>query len=526
MTNTSNFDRKQKQYVIYRIASIILILISLSFIIHRAWFCDDSYITFRTLDNFVNGYHLTWNIYERVQSYTHPLWLFLLIPFYATTHEIFLTVSTISVSLSALALFILYKSTKEKSQLIIPLVGLAFSNAYVNYSTSGLENALLNLLFSLFLFVYTQRQNNKFLVFLICFLSILVALTRLDAFLVVMPSLIFVFFTERTKFSKKLLQLILGFSPLIFWELFSLFYYGFPFPNTYYAKLNAGFPLSDYLIRGWHYFLDTVINDPITALGLVIGCLAFLVVPKKMRLFSLGIFLYFLYLFSIGGDFMSGRMYSSLLFISFALLTQNQFHLNKGLLIVISTILVVVGFLARCPTPYLANATPLDDKISGQITDERRYFMGGTSVFRNHRFNTSIEMDNKIWGFNSYSWIADQRKAGKMYELPVFIETSIGFFGYFGGPELKVIDVVGLTDPLTARLPAIYDPGWRVGHLVRVVPEGYPQSVATPGSQLADSNLNEYNNHLKVITQSNLFSKGRLLEILRFNFGYYDYLIR
>src|SRR5712692_3374466 len=47
-------------------------------IVKDAWFNDDSYITFRTVDNFVNGYGLTWNIDERVQVYTHPLWMFLL----------------------------------------------------------------------------------------------------------------------------------------------------------------------------------------------------------------------------------------------------------------------------------------------------------------------------------------------------------------------------------------------------------------------------------------------------------------
>ena len=35
---------------------------------------------------------------------------------------------------------------------------------------------------------------------------------------------------------------VLGFIPLIAWELFSLIYYGFLLPNTAYAKLNTGLP--------------------------------------------------------------------------------------------------------------------------------------------------------------------------------------------------------------------------------------------------------------------------------------------
>jgi hypothetical protein len=53
---------------------------------------DDAYFTFRTIDNFVHGYGLRWNIAERVQAYTHPLWLLLLTPFYWITGEPFLHV--------------------------------------------------------------------------------------------------------------------------------------------------------------------------------------------------------------------------------------------------------------------------------------------------------------------------------------------------------------------------------------------------------------------------------------------------
>jgi len=46
-------------------------------VVRSAWLCDDAFITFRTADNFIHGYGLTWNVAERVQTYTHPLWLFL-----------------------------------------------------------------------------------------------------------------------------------------------------------------------------------------------------------------------------------------------------------------------------------------------------------------------------------------------------------------------------------------------------------------------------------------------------------------
>ena len=71
---------KQNRILNY-IAAFFIIFI----IFRRAWMCDDAFITLRTVDNFVNGYGLTWNVDERVQAYTHPLWMFVISLFYLFT---------------------------------------------------------------------------------------------------------------------------------------------------------------------------------------------------------------------------------------------------------------------------------------------------------------------------------------------------------------------------------------------------------------------------------------------------------
>ena len=45
----------------------LLILFTFIFLLN-AWVCDDAYITFRTIDNFLHGHGLRWNVAERVQS--------------------------------------------------------------------------------------------------------------------------------------------------------------------------------------------------------------------------------------------------------------------------------------------------------------------------------------------------------------------------------------------------------------------------------------------------------------------------
>ena len=63
---------------IARWVAVPLLITYLVLVVSNAWLSDDAYITFRTVDNVVNGYGLTWNVVERVQAYTHPLWMLLL----------------------------------------------------------------------------------------------------------------------------------------------------------------------------------------------------------------------------------------------------------------------------------------------------------------------------------------------------------------------------------------------------------------------------------------------------------------
>ena len=54
---------------------LILLALFLLVAVNCAWICDDAYIGFRVADNFAHGYGLTWNVAERVQVYTCPLWI-------------------------------------------------------------------------------------------------------------------------------------------------------------------------------------------------------------------------------------------------------------------------------------------------------------------------------------------------------------------------------------------------------------------------------------------------------------------
>ena len=108
--------------------------------LRNAWLCDDAYITLRTVDNFVNGYGLRWNIAERVQSYTHPLWMLLLTPFYAITREAYFTPLAVSVVCSMLACTLLLRHSVSLLSAVVVTVALCLSKGFMDFATSGLEN--------------------------------------------------------------------------------------------------------------------------------------------------------------------------------------------------------------------------------------------------------------------------------------------------------------------------------------------------------------------------------------------------
>lgn len=219
-------------------------------VLRTAWVSDDAFITMRTVDNFVDGYGLRWNVAERVQSYTHPLWMLLLSALYAClgSHYFTLVIAGIATSLAAAYGLARYLA-RSPEQALLALLVLTASRSFLDYSTSGLENPLLHLLSVAALHLYLVRPAAlRWFALTIA----LLAFARMDAALIFAPALAHSASNERRRSGLRatLKELLLGFTPFLAWELFSLFYYGFLFPNTAYAKLNTGWPRGSWPSRG------------------------------------------------------------------------------------------------------------------------------------------------------------------------------------------------------------------------------------------------------------------------------------
>src|SRR5690606_34572394 len=101
----------------------------------------------------------------------------------------------------------------------------------------------------------------------------------------------------------------LGGLPLILWELFSLVYYGFPFPNTYYAKLNTGIPAWETAKQGLLYLVNSLSLDPLTLLTIAFATTLVLIrwPGRRFLVLASSVLIYVFYTVKVGGDFMSGR---------------------------------------------------------------------------------------------------------------------------------------------------------------------------------------------------------------------------
>jgi arabinofuranosyltransferase len=484
-----------------------------------AWMSDDAFISARTAYNVLHGYGLRWNVEERVQTFTHPLWMMALIGAHALTREAFYSTLYLSLIVSSLAMG--YFALRLPGCLTVKAFAIALlcmSKAFVEYSSSGLENPLTHLLLVAFAVQYFRARRASFgALALIAGLS---AANRLDTALLYLPALAATFPRERPW--RGVRALALAASPLLLWESFSLVYYGFPWPNTAYAKLGIGdLAGSDRWLEALNYFRSSLEQDPITLVAICACAVAAVVRADRARLPLLaGAALYLAYVASIGGDFMSGRFFSAPLLIAIACLATSDWLQPRATFELALAGAVVVVLLGDPPPAF----TPRDFGVRSTkqalnrfgIHDARAEFFLIDSLA--HAAEMRPELPDHPWTILARRY---KRAAERDASQRVQVIDAIGHAGYYAGPKVHVVDGWALGDPLLARLPAVFG---AIGHYTRALPDGYLETLRDDANHIADPNLARYYAALARITRGPLWSTQRWRDILRMNTGGYDAL--
>ena len=304
------FSTRQRIGWIYTIGFVILVTYVL-YCLALHYVVDDSFITFRYVKNFVNGKGLVFNPGERVEGFTNFLWTLLLSGFLWANQDANLLhiAQTLGIIFGSATIFLVIKFSwliHRKIDLfsLIAAAFLALNSAFCAWSTGGLETTFFTFLifWGTYSYISSFKSDKKFIYAPILFA--LAAMTRPEGLLFFGVTSIHMLVTEYRRDRRLITWRILGwfltFAAIYFpYYIWRFSYYGYPLPNTFYAKVGSG--VHQY-IRGIGYLVKYLIAYGILFSLLPLPLLFKIKNEKWIQLFFLQVGFYTAYIIYVGGD--------------------------------------------------------------------------------------------------------------------------------------------------------------------------------------------------------------------------------
>jgi len=263
----SSSPQKFNTRKLFLISSVLILIGGVYSVFKMKWVCDDAFITFRYVENWLNGLGMVYNPGEYVEGYTNFLWLLLLsavnylglniVDYSQYLGILFFTGIILFVNLSS------YRFTKGGDYLIpLSALILVIHFDFKVWGTSGLETSMYTFFIISAFYVFSLSDLGEIKrIITSSTLLILAVMTRPDGalfytifFLWLVISELLIDFNFKKLIKKTgifITPFLIIYLPYLLWKLS---YYGDIYPNTYYAKAgwlsyyNQGF---FYL---WTYF--------------------------------------------------------------------------------------------------------------------------------------------------------------------------------------------------------------------------------------------------------------------------------
>ena len=429
---------------------------------------DDAFTSLRYVQNFVDGNGLVFNIGERVEGYTNFLWVLLLSAVSILAHalnpnlNLVLSLPFTAQFLSTLCgiplLAITYLLAKKiiaknfTGSIISSLLALSapamvlFSTPFIYWSVSGMETPLfvsLTLL-SIYYFLDFETRGKRYAFVVVSVLNSFLRPEGMFFFglLIGFKYIVTVLAADEFKLAKKLkagfdvllkTSLIIYAVPVLAYIVFRLVYYGYPFPNTFYAKTEF---TTQFFTRGWNYylsFLEEYLLFGFFYIPVLVQLLRSKTNSKENVLIGLTL-VYTLTIIIIGGDVLPvNRFFLTIMPLLFILFISSSVELIeeflKRKLIVIAKYSMVIILIGYSVFNYSSNL-PL-------MMEKRAYETGLVSKMKIY----AVLLKEKKIKVMSKS---------KIKTASVAVST-IGAFSFYSGA--RVIDLVGLTDEYIAHNP-------------------------------------------------------------------------
>lgn len=447
----------------------------------RRWVCDDAFITFRVVKNLLAGNGPVFNAGERVEAYSHPLWMFLIAAWTALFGHVEWGSVLLGGALAAtgvVAACLSARSVWGRDRLVPfgAFVVLALP-PFWEYATSGLETGLLMAwLGACFALLASGRAPARS-----AFLVGLGPLIRPDATLFTAAFLL-VLVSGRGKRAAFRLAVASLTVPVLY-EVFRMGYFAALVPTPAIAKeagrMNVAQGLS---------FVADFVRPYGLALPLLLLAGAAAVHRAESRARRLGVamviaaLLHVLFVVRVGGGFMHGRLLLPALFAAslplwMVPLPAVRATRSVALVTTMAAWAIVCALWLR--VPYEGGVGPRG------IADERGYYasLAGTShpvtirdfadhVYRNQGEVLRVIAQDPAAGGSAFRRVVidltdDPEDPWVDFEhhtvLPLSTGVSdkvrllagrwnIGLAGYAAGLDVHVVDRRGLADPIAARL--------------------------------------------------------------------------
>lgn len=447
--------------------SVVLLALAIVFFVLLGWALfpltvDDAYISFHFSDNLAHGHGLVWNIGEKpVEGYSNFLWVALGAGVIKLGLPIVTVMKLIGAGLGILCvvlIFLISKLDLSASQAVMPALLLGASPTLVLWSVAGLETSLYValLLAALYWFLGEEAGTSKASTqFWSSALLFLVSLTRPEGIavfgsLALARIILWIRRAERRPDLRRYLVWIGGFAGI--WLIYFSWrwsYFGYPFPNTAYVKVQSG-------------------------LGAIAGQIGVYLIPFALRIFPF--VLLAVHQLETQEAWERSDIYLSVALASLLLANLVSSDWMPGHRLALATVPLVL-LLARRPLGRMLQRA-LEGRhrqrpasaliVAGLICFMLTPLLYTTNIF-DRVMATQMDMSILRWAREMETIVDGQyAKVGRWladYAPPdaKVVAGNVGAIAFFS--QRKVIDTIGLTDAYIARN------GWTVDYLLSQNPE-------------------------------------------------------
>src|SRR5512139_1057920 len=140
---------------------LILLLYGANLWLMRGFTVDDTFITFRYVQQWNHGHGLVYNIGDRVEGYSNFLWIVALAPFDRAGVDLSAAAKALGATLGLLTLFTTWRMTQRQPLRPIAPLLLAASGLFAAWMVSGLETALFTFLLTFAAYVFIREEERQ-----------------------------------------------------------------------------------------------------------------------------------------------------------------------------------------------------------------------------------------------------------------------------------------------------------------------------------------------------------------------------